>query len=163
MNLTRTFPLLSVVTLFILLTGCLDSSTSTSVNFDNEEDIEFLEKKAAEEGVEVTENGLLYKIIEEGEGEHPSWESTVKVYYTGKLIDGRVFDQGRSREKEQEPAQFPLDGVIWGFGEGVQQLKEGGKIELYIPTELGYGAFPPPGIIYPGAALVFEVELVEIL
>lgn len=163
MSLTRTFSLLSALFLFTLLTGCLDSSTSTSVNFDNEEDIEFLKEKATEEGVESTENGLLYKIIEEGDGERPDWESTVRVYYKGMLYSGQVFDSGRSREKEQDPAEFALDRVIWGFGEGVQMIREGGKIELYIPTELGYGAFPPPGPIYPGAALFFEVELVEVL
>src|SRR5690625_5380006 len=95
MSLTRTFSLLSALFLFTLLTGCLDSSTSTSVNFDNEEDIEFLKEKATEEGVESTENGLLYKIIEEGDGERPDWESTVRVYYKGMLYSGQVFDSGR--------------------------------------------------------------------
>ena len=160
--LTQSRLIFSLLLTLFIITGCLDSSSS--ISFDNEDDIKFLEETAKEEGVERTESGLLYKIIEEGEGEQPDPDSKVKVYYTGMLISGQVFDRGRSREREEAPAEFSVNGVIYGFGEGLQLIGEGGKIELYIPTELGYGAFPPPySPIYPGAALVFEVELVEVL
>lgn len=111
-------------------------------------------------GVVELPGGLQYKMITEGAGATPAAEDTVKVHYKGTLVDGREFD---SSYKRNEPTTFPLNGVIKGWSEGLQQAKEGAKIMLYIPSELAYGDHPMPGsIITPGATLIFEVELLEV-
>lgn len=105
-------------------------------------------------------SGLRYEIIKPGEGAFPKATDTVKVHYTGTLTDGKVFDSSVQRG---EPAEFPLNGVIAGWTEGIQKINKGGKLKLYIPPSLGYGDTPPEGgPIPPGATLVFEVELLEI-
>lgn len=119
----------------------------------------FLTENAAKEGVKTTDSGLQYKIIEEGTGEVPQPTDIVTVHYTGKLVDGTVFDSSVERG---EPATFPLNGVIQGWTEGLQLIKEGGKAELYIPSNLGYGARGAGGVIPPNATLIFEVELLSI-
>lgn len=109
-------------------------------------------------GVKQTPSGLQYKMIVEGKGKSPKATDVVKVHYTGKLIDGTVFD---SSVKRGEPISFPLNGVIAGWTEGLQLMKEGGKCMLYIPSELAYGDGnngPIPG----GSTLIFEVELLEV-
>lgn len=120
---------------------------------------DFLADNAKKEGVKVTPSGLQYKIIAEGTGKSPLPENTVVVHYRGKLIDGTVFDESYKRG---EPATFPLNQVIKGWTEGLQLLKEGGKAELYIPAELGYGDRGAGQLIPPGAALIFEVELIKV-
>ena len=105
-------------------------------------------------------SGLRYEIVKPGEGAFPKATDTVKVHYTGTLVDGKVFDSSVQRG---EPAEFPLNGVIPGWTEGIQKINKGGKIKLYIPSSLGYGDTPPEGgPIPPGATLVFDVELLEI-
>lgn len=107
-----------------------------------------------------TPSGLYYEIVQEGTGAKPTAEDTVKVHYTGKLIDGTVFDSSVERG---EPVEFPLRGVIPGWTEGLQLVGAGGKLKLYIPGKLAYGPNPPPGSpITPNATLVFDVELLEI-
>ena len=106
-----------------------------------------------------TKSGLRYKILEEGEGNRPRRSSTVTVHYRGWLDDGTEFD---SSYKRNEPTTFPLSQVIAGWTEGLQLVKEGGKIELEIPSDLGYGARGAPGAIPPNATLHFEVELLSI-
>lgn len=107
-----------------------------------------------------TPTGLHYEIIEAGTAPKPTAESTVKVHYTGKLIDGTVFDSSVERG---EPVEFPLGGVIAGWTEGLQLIGAGGKLKLYIPGNLAYGPNPPPGSpITPNATLVFDVELLEV-
>jgi len=124
-----------------------------------EVDPEFLETNAQRQDVEVTESGLQYRIIEEGTGPAPGPESVVQVNYTGTLIYGATFDQSA----ENTPAEFPINGVIEGFGEGLQLMSEGSRYELFLPAGLAYGDNPPPqSIIYPGATLIFELELVSI-
>lgn len=124
-----------------------------------ESDPEFLEENARREDVDVTESGLQYRVIEEGSGSTPGPESAVQVNYTGTLIYGATFDQS----PENTPAEFTIDGVIDGFGEGLQLMNEGSTYELFIPAELAYGDNPPQqSIIYPGATLIFEVELVSV-
>ena len=118
----------------------------------------FLAKNGEKEGVVTLESGLQYKVIEEGAGVSPMAADTVEVHYTGKLLDGTVFDSSVERG---EPAKFPLSGVIKGWSEGLTYAKEGGKIELYIPSNLGYG---PRGYgnIPANSTLVFEVELLKV-
>lgn len=120
----------------------------------------FLEENKEKEGVMVTESGLQYKVIEEGDGESPTAEDVVRVHYEGKLIDGEVFDSSYDRG---QPAQFPLNGVILGWIEGVQLMKEGATYEFYIPSKLAYGPQGPQGSpIGPNETLIFKVELLEV-
>lgn len=120
----------------------------------------FLEENLTKEGVQETESGLQYKVIEEGDGESPSAENVVRVHYEGTLIDGTVFDSSYERD---DPAEFPLNQVIPGWTEGVQLMSEGATYEFYIPAELAYGARAPQGSpIGPNETLIFKVELLEV-
>ena len=120
----------------------------------------FLSENAGKEGVSITDSGLQYNHESEGEGESPTAEDTVTVHYKGTLINGTEFD---SSYKRGEPISFPLNGVIPGWTEGLQLMKVGGKTTFYIPQELAYGARPNPnGPIPPYAALIFDVELIDI-
>ena len=118
----------------------------------------FLEANKAKEGVKTTPSGLQYSVKTEGTGKKPTAQSTVTVHYEGKLIDGTVFD---SSVKRGEPATFKLDGVIKGWTEGLQLMKEGGEYTLYIPAELAYGAEGNPSIP-PNSVLVFDVKLIKV-
>lgn len=120
----------------------------------------FLEANKSKEGVQTTASGLQYQIIEEGKGPQPKDTDTVKVHYTGTLIDGTVFD---SSVKRGEPVEFPLDGVIRGWTEGFQLFKVGTKAKLFIPADLAYGMRSPTPTIPPNSTLIFEVELLEIV
>lgn len=111
-------------------------------------------------GVKVTESGLYYEIIEAGSAEKPKATDTVKVHYTGKLVDGKTFDSSVDRG---EPVEFPLNQVIPGWTEGLQLIGKGGKAKLYIPSNLAYGEQGAPGVIPPFATLVFDVELLDIV
>jgi FKBP-type peptidyl-prolyl cis-trans isomerase len=118
----------------------------------------FLENNKKQEGVIELPSGLQYKVLNEGAGENPKPEDVVEVHYTGKLIDGSVFDSSVERG---ESIKFPLNGVIAGWTEGVQLMKPGAKYMFYIPSSLAYGdkgAGPIPG----GSVLIFEVELISI-
>ncbi len=119
----------------------------------------FLEANKAKEGVKVLPSGLQYKILKEGTGKSPTAEDKVRTHYRGTLIDGTEFDSSYKRNK---PAEFAVKGVIKGWTEALQLMKEGGKWELYIPPNLAYGERGNRGI--PGnSTLIFEVELLEIL
>ena len=120
----------------------------------------FLAENAKREGVFVTESGLQYEVVTMGEGEKPTAESTVKVHYHGTLIDGTVFDSSVQRG---EPIEFPLNGVIKGWTEGLQLMPVGSKFILYIPYQLAYGERGAGELIGPCEALIFEVELLEIV
>lgn len=119
---------------------------------------EFLETNAEREGVKTTDSGLQYEVISEGTGKSPSASDMVKVHYTGTLVDGTVFDSSRERG---EPVTFKLSDVIPGWTEGLQLMKEGGRMKLYLPPNLAYG---PGGnrSIGPNEALIFDVELMEV-
>lgn len=119
----------------------------------------FLEENKAKEGVVETESGLQYKIVEEGTGIAPSAADTVEVHYKGTLLDGSVFDSSYDRK---ESVKFPLNRVIPGWTEGIQFAKEGGKIILYIPSDLAYGENGAGPSIPGNSTLVFEVELLKV-
>lgn len=119
---------------------------------------EFLAKNKKEAGVMETASGLQYKVVKAGFGAKPTATDKVKVHYTGRLLDGTVFDSSVERG---EPITFPLNGVIAGWTEGLQLMSEGSKYMLYIPSDLGYGDRGNQGI-KPGATLIFEVELIEV-
>ena len=119
----------------------------------------YLAENAKREGVTVTDSGLQYEVMTQGEGEKPGAEDTVKVHYKGTLLDGTEFDSSYSRG---EPATFPLHRVIAGWTEGVQLMPVGSKFKFHIPSELAYGA-RSTGKITANSTLVFEVELLEIV
>jgi len=119
----------------------------------------FLAKAASEEGARKLPTGLVLKMLREGTGRSPNLNDTVRVRYRGTLADGTVVD---STENESEPAAVPLARMIPCWSQALQLLKEGGKARLYCPSDLAYGDRGLPPRVAPGAALVFEVELVEI-
>lgn len=119
----------------------------------------FLAKNKTEANVKTTASGLQYVILTEGTGKTPAATDVVKAHYKGTLTNGEVFDSSYDRG---EPAEFPLDGVIKGWTEGLQLLKVGGKMKLFIPPDLGYGPMPRPKIP-ANSVLVFEVELLDIV
>ena len=118
----------------------------------------FLAEIAQKEGIKKTDTGLYYELLDEGIGRIPSGNDIVRVSYTGTLIDGQVFDTSEVRGGSVD---FPLNGVIPGFSQGLQLVREGGKIKLYVPAYLGYGDEPSSNIP-PGSTLIFEAELIEV-
>jgi FKBP-type peptidyl-prolyl cis-trans isomerase FkpA len=120
----------------------------------------FLAENKSKPGVMTTDSGLQYQVVSEGSGRKPTESDTVKVHYTGTLIDGTKFDSSYDRG---QPATFPLNGVIPGWTEGLQLMSEGSKYKLFIPSGLAYGEGGTPGPIGPNATLVFDVELIEIV
>ena len=120
----------------------------------------FIAENAKKDGVIVTDSGLQYEIITEGNGAKPSETDRVRVHYTGTLSDGTVFDSSVARG---QPAEFPVNGVIRGWVEALQMMPIGSKWKLTIPHELAYGEHGAGASIPPFATLVFEVELLDIL
>jgi FKBP-type peptidyl-prolyl cis-trans isomerase FkpA len=118
----------------------------------------FLAENAKREGVVVTDSGLQYEVLTQGDGVKPVAADTVKVHYRGTLLDGTEFDSSYARN---EPAVFPLSRVISGWTEGVQLMNVGSKFKFYIPSELAYGA-RSTGKITSNSTLIFEVELLEV-
>ncbi len=119
----------------------------------------FLENNAKVEGVTQTASGLQYCVLSEGSGKKPSATDTVVCHYEGTLIDGTVFD---SSYKRNQPAEFPLNGVIAGWTEGLQLMGEGAKFRFFIPSELGYGERGAGPQIPPFSTLIFDVELIKV-
>ena len=120
----------------------------------------FLAENAKKEGVTVLPSGLQYTVIKEGNGSKPKATDKVKCHYEGTLPNGTVFD---SSYRRGEPAVFPLNGVIAGWTEGVQLMAEGAKYRFFIPYHLAYGEHGAGQAIPPYAALVFDVELIEVV
>ena len=120
----------------------------------------FLADNATKEGVVVLPSGLQYLVLEEGNGKKPAATDQVNCHYEVRLIDGPVFD---SSYRRGEPATFPLNGVIAGWTEGLQLMGEGAKHRLFIPYNMAYGTRGAGASIPPYAALVFDVELIEVL
>lgn len=119
----------------------------------------FLQQNGNKPGVTVTASGLQYEVLAKGTGRRPSAMDQVTVHYTGSLLDGRVFDSSKNRDK---PLTIPLSSVIPGWTEGVQLMNVGSKYRFFIPSRLAYGANGPGGLIGPNATLIFEVELLGI-
>ncbi|MES2664199.1 MAG: FKBP-type peptidyl-prolyl cis-trans isomerase, partial [Pseudomonadota bacterium] len=120
----------------------------------------YLQNYAKQSGVTATNTGLLYRVIKAGNGKKPARTDRVKVHYEGKLIDGTVFDSSYSRA---EPAEFPVSGVIPGWIEALTLMPQGSTWELVIPANLAYGERGAGQSIGPNQALIFKVELLEIL
>lgn len=125
-----------------------------------EENKMFMEENAKKDGVVTTESGLQYKVLKTGEGESPTPADTVSVHYTGRLLDGTVFDSSRARG---EPAEFPVNRVIAGWTEALQLMQPGTQLEVWIPSELAYGERGAGGAIGPNEPLNFEMELLSIV
>ena len=120
---------------------------------------EYLSENAKKEGVVTLPSGLQYQVLKEGNGKSPKATDKVVCHYEGMLIDGTMFDSSIQRG---EPATFPLNGVIAGWTEGLQLMKEGAKYRFFIPYQLGYGERGAGASIPPFATLVFDVELIEV-
>lgn len=120
---------------------------------------DFLKANAKKEGVVTTKSGLQYKIIKKGTGAKPKLDDTVVTHYEGRLINGQVFDSSYKRNK---PATFPVKGVIKGWTEALQLMKTGAKWQLYIPSDIAYGASQRGKQIQPNSTLIFDIELLEV-
>ena len=121
---------------------------------------EFLAKNKLNKNIKTTASGLQYEVLKEGDGKaKPTASSTANVTYTGKLMDGTVFDS--TDKNGGKPIELNLSGVIKGWTEGIQLMSKGAKYRFYIPSELAYGDNGAGGVIPPGAALIFDVELVD--
>lgn len=120
----------------------------------------FLTENAKREGIKVTESGLQYEVLESGKGDSPKASDNVEVHYTGKLIDGTVFDSSVERGV---PASFGVTQVIPGWVEALQLMHEGDKWRLYIPSDLAYGPNGAGGVIGPNMTLIFDIELLRVI
>lgn len=120
---------------------------------------DFLEANSKKKGITTLASGLQYKVVEAGKGRQPTSSNRVTVHYSGFLIDGTVFDSSYERNS---PATFPVNGVIPGWVEALQLMKEGDIWELYIPSHLAYGKGGAGGDIGPNATLIFKVELIKV-
>ncbi len=137
----------------------ITKAQNAEVNAKKADGEKFLADNMNAEGVKVTPSGLQYKVLVPADGKKPNAQDTVKVHYTGTLLDGTKFDSSVDRG---EPIEFPLNQVIKGWTEGVQLMSVGSKYKFFIPYNLGYGEQGAGGVIPPYATLVFEVELLGI-
>lgn len=138
----------------------LESRTLAAAEVEKKASQEFLDKAAKAKGAKKKDSGLIYTEVKKGSGENPKPTDAVKAHYTGTLIDGTVFDSSRERG---EPTMFSLHGVIPCWTEGLQLMKPGGKAKFVCPPDLAYGDRGALPKIKPGATLLFEVELVEVM
>jgi FKBP-type peptidyl-prolyl cis-trans isomerase FklB len=120
----------------------------------------FLAANQAKPGIKTLPSGLQYKVLKAGEGASPTLTDRVRTHYVGRLIDGTVFDSSIERN---EPAEFPVSGVIRGWMEALPRMKVGDKWELFVPSNLAYGPRGAGGVIGPNAVLIFEIELLGII
>ena len=135
-------------------------SESAKYEVYKKQGLTFLDANKSKEGVKTTESGLQYLVLKQGKGKNPKTTDRVKVHYHGTTIDGTVFD---SSVDKGIPSEFGVTQVIKGWTEGLQLMKVGSKYKFFIPQELAYGQNPRPGIIKPYMALIFEVELLNII
>ncbi|HEM46957.1 MAG TPA: FKBP-type peptidyl-prolyl cis-trans isomerase, partial [Alphaproteobacteria bacterium] len=125
-----------------------------------EEGRAFLEANRQKEGMQQTESGLQYQVLEEGHGEQPDVDDTVVVHYRGTLLDGEEFDSSYARG---EPARFPVGAVIPGWQEALQMMQPGAKWKIFVPPQLAYGERGAGDVIGPNQTLIFEIELLEVV
>jgi FKBP-type peptidyl-prolyl cis-trans isomerase len=142
-----------IALLALAMSGCMQSSADAEHH--KQESIKFLTENRQKPGVETTPSGLEYQVLQQGSGASPKATDTVTVNYRGSLISGSEFDSG-------EGVSFPLNGVIPGWTEGLQLMKEGAKYRFFIPPELAYGERGAGRVIPPNSALIFDVELVKV-
>ena len=138
----------------------LDNQTKGNNMTTATSDSAFLTQVSSEEGVVTTDSGLRYKVLQSGTGVKPSATSIVTVNYEGRLVNGTVFDSSYQRGT---PARFGVSDVIAGWTEALQLMSAGSTWELYIPSDLAYGARGVPGVIPSNAVLVFKVELIDVV
>jgi FKBP-type peptidyl-prolyl cis-trans isomerase FkpA len=143
-----------------LVEAALESVMDKQSETNRQKEAEFLERNGRRAEIQTTASGLQYEVLAEGAGEKPAAADTVRVNYTGALIDGTVFDSSIERG---EPEEIPLEMVISGWTEGIQLMGVGGKYRFYIPSDLAYGKMGAGQIIPPYSTLIFDVELVEIV
>ena len=139
----------------LILTTACDAQTANPT----ERAEKFLMENKDKEGVKTLPSGLQYKVIKDGDGRTPKLTDTVVTHYRGTLLDGSEFD---SSYKRKEPLEFPVTGVIKGWTEALQLMKEGAKWILYVPAKLAYGERGFPPVIGPNETLVFEIELLKV-
>jgi FKBP-type peptidyl-prolyl cis-trans isomerase len=152
--LTRIFlPTVFGVMIMGFFGGC--NSNQVDAAQSKQAGVAFLAENAKQPGIVVTVTGLQYQVLNEGTGRQPLGSDSVTVDYKGSLIDGKEFDKGKN-------ISFPLKGVIPGWTEGLQLMKEGAKYKFFIPSELAYGENGAARVIPPNAALIFEVDLVKV-
>ena len=144
---------------FQVLQGKMQAQAEEAARQAGQAGVDYLTKNAQRDGVVTLPSGLQYEVISEGTGATPTASDTVRTHYEGTLISGEVFD---SSYKRGQPAEFPVGGVIAGWTEALQLMKEGAKWRLYIPSELAYGA-RAAGSIPPHSTLVFDIELIKVL
>ena len=140
--------------------GKMEAERKAAADTNKAEGDKFLAGNKGKPGVKTTASGLQYQIVSEGRGPKPTANDTVRVHYTGTLLDGTKFDSSVDRG---QPAEFPLSGVIPGWTEGLQLMPVGSKFKFWIPANLAYGEQGTPGPIGPNQTLVFDVELLEIV
>ncbi len=153
------FPEDEMQSAFSAINQLVQAAAAEAAESNKESGQQFLTENAAKDGVITTESGLQYEIITAGNGPKPSQSDMVVTHYHGTLTDGTVFDSSVARN---EPAQFPVNGVIQGWIEALQMMPVGSKWRLTIPSHLAYGDQGSPPVIGPGATLIFEIELLEI-
>jgi FKBP-type peptidyl-prolyl cis-trans isomerase len=144
--------------IFAQLQEDIQNEKKSGVAAEIEKGAKFLEENKKNPEVKETASGLQYMVLQEGKGEHPTATSKVTVHYTGKLLDGTVFDSSVDRG---EPITFGLNQVIRGWTEGLQLMTPGSKYRLFIPYNLAYGENGAGGMIPGGATLIFDVELIS--
>ena len=120
----------------------------------------FLEANKTKEGVVTTSSGLQYKVLEVGQGNSPKADDTVVVEYSGRLLNGKVFDS--TAKNGNKPISFNVSGVIKGWTEALQLMKPGGKMEVFVPSDLAYGARNSGGPIGPNETLIYEIKLLSV-
>ena len=153
MNLHKTLLRLAAFAAVTLVTQSLMAQSAL------EKGQTYLAENAKKPGVKTTASGLQYTVLQEGTGKSPKATDTVLVHYRGTLLNGTEFD---SSYKRNQPIEFPLNGVIPGWTEGVQLMKEGAKYQFVIPSNLAYGRRGAGGAIGPDETLIFEVELLKV-
>ena len=136
-----------------------EEENKAKVKINEEAGAAYLAKNKEREGVHVTSSGLQYEVLKEGNGKQPSANDSVTVHYTGKLLDGTVFDSSVERG---EPATFGVTQVIPGWIEALQLMKEGAQWRLHIPSNLAYGTAGAGNVIGPNETLIFDVELIKV-